>query len=160
MKLHVDVGGDILSAIDVPYRVLPIVRCHHENRDGSGYPRGVRALAPAQHHEALAQSSRVAAPPAGTSAPPASPPDLRPEASDDLLALVRLARVVTAQLPFADVLSLAVAQIRRVPPFGTCAIHFARMFAECRPFPVVATPPVRPRLVVAATGREAHLAAS
>lgn len=42
MKLHVDVGADILSSIDFPYPVVPIVRCHHENWDGSGYPRGVR----------------------------------------------------------------------------------------------------------------------
>jgi putative nucleotidyltransferase with HDIG domain len=43
MKLHVDVGADILSAIDFPYPVVPIVRAHHENWDGSGYPRGIRA---------------------------------------------------------------------------------------------------------------------
>jgi putative nucleotidyltransferase with HDIG domain len=42
MKLHVDVGADILSAIDFPYPVVPIVRAHHENWDGSGYPRGLR----------------------------------------------------------------------------------------------------------------------
>ncbi len=41
MKLHVDVGADILSTIDFPYPVVPIVRCHHENWDGSGYPRGI-----------------------------------------------------------------------------------------------------------------------
>ena len=42
MKLHVDVGADILSLVDFPYPVVPIVRCHHENWDGSGYPRGVK----------------------------------------------------------------------------------------------------------------------
>ena len=41
MKRHVDVGADILSLVDFPYPVVPIVRCHHENWDGSGYPRGV-----------------------------------------------------------------------------------------------------------------------
>ena len=41
MKLHVDVGADILSLVDFPYPVVPIVRCHHESWDGSGYPRGV-----------------------------------------------------------------------------------------------------------------------
>jgi putative nucleotidyltransferase with HDIG domain len=41
MKLHVDVGADILSSIDFPYPVVPIVRAHHENWDGSGYPRGL-----------------------------------------------------------------------------------------------------------------------
>src|SRR4051794_34053849 len=41
MKRHVDIGADILSLVDFPYPVVPIVRCHHENWDGSGYPRGV-----------------------------------------------------------------------------------------------------------------------
>jgi putative nucleotidyltransferase with HDIG domain len=42
MKRHVDVGADILAAIDFPYPVVPIVRCHHENWNGSGYPRGIQ----------------------------------------------------------------------------------------------------------------------
>jgi len=42
MKMHADVGADILSAIDFPYPVVPIVRHHHENWDGSGYPAGLR----------------------------------------------------------------------------------------------------------------------
>jgi diguanylate cyclase (GGDEF)-like protein/putative nucleotidyltransferase with HDIG domain len=42
MKLHAAVGADILSAIDFPYPVVPIVRHHHENWDGSGYPDKVR----------------------------------------------------------------------------------------------------------------------
>ena len=41
MKLHVDIGADILSLVEFPFPVVPIVRCHHENWDGSGYPRGV-----------------------------------------------------------------------------------------------------------------------
>ena len=38
MKRHVDVGADILSLVDFPYPVVPIVRCHHENWDGSWVP--------------------------------------------------------------------------------------------------------------------------
>jgi len=41
MKLHASVGADILSAIQFPYPVVPIVRHHHENWDGSGYPDGL-----------------------------------------------------------------------------------------------------------------------
>ena len=41
MKRHVDVGADILSLVQFPYPVVPIVQCHHENWDGTGYPRGV-----------------------------------------------------------------------------------------------------------------------
>src|SRR2546425_2974741 len=43
MKLHASVGADILSAIEFPYPVVPIVRHHHENWDGSGYPDGLKA---------------------------------------------------------------------------------------------------------------------
>ena len=39
MKLHASVGADILTAIDFPYPVVPIVRHHHENWDGTGYPQ-------------------------------------------------------------------------------------------------------------------------
>jgi diguanylate cyclase (GGDEF)-like protein/putative nucleotidyltransferase with HDIG domain len=41
MKLHASVGADILSAIDFPYPVVPIVRHHHENWNGTGYPDGI-----------------------------------------------------------------------------------------------------------------------
>jgi putative nucleotidyltransferase with HDIG domain len=41
MKLHASVGADILSSINFPYPVVPIVRHHHENWDGSGYPDGL-----------------------------------------------------------------------------------------------------------------------
>ena len=44
MKLHVDVGADILSSIDFPFPVVPIVRAHHENWDGSGYPNGLKGV--------------------------------------------------------------------------------------------------------------------
>ncbi len=42
MKQHAAVGADILSAIDFPYPVVPIVRHHHENWDGRGYPAGLK----------------------------------------------------------------------------------------------------------------------
>ena len=41
MKRHVEIGANILSLVDFPYPVVPIVRCHHESWDGSGYPAGV-----------------------------------------------------------------------------------------------------------------------
>jgi putative nucleotidyltransferase with HDIG domain len=41
MKLHAGIGADILSAIQFPYPVVPIVRHHHENWNGTGYPDGI-----------------------------------------------------------------------------------------------------------------------
>ena len=42
MKLHAPIGADILSSIEFPYPVVPIVRHHHESWDGSGYPDGLK----------------------------------------------------------------------------------------------------------------------
>jgi putative nucleotidyltransferase with HDIG domain len=41
MKMHASIGADILSAIRFPYPVVPIVRHHHENWNGTGYPDGL-----------------------------------------------------------------------------------------------------------------------
>ncbi len=42
MKVHADVGADIIRSIDFPYPVEPIVRHHHENWNGTGYPAGLK----------------------------------------------------------------------------------------------------------------------
>ena len=41
IKSHAQVGAEILSEVEFPYPVVPIVRHHHENWDGSGYPDGL-----------------------------------------------------------------------------------------------------------------------
>ena len=41
IKQHADLGADLLSSIRFPYPVVPIVRHHHENWNGSGYPAGI-----------------------------------------------------------------------------------------------------------------------
>jgi hypothetical protein len=41
MKKHVTMGARILTAVDFPYPVVPIVRHHHEQWDGRGYPDGL-----------------------------------------------------------------------------------------------------------------------
>jgi putative nucleotidyltransferase with HDIG domain len=42
MKSHAAIGADILSSIEFPFPVVPIVRHHHENWNGSGYPDGLK----------------------------------------------------------------------------------------------------------------------
>ena len=42
MKLHANIGADILSPIEFPFPVVPIVRHHHESWDGNGYPDRLR----------------------------------------------------------------------------------------------------------------------
>jgi len=45
LKVHPEVGAEILEAVEFPYAVAPIVRAHHERWDGSGYPHGLRGEA-------------------------------------------------------------------------------------------------------------------
>ncbi len=42
LKVHPDVGADILERAQFPYPVAPIVRAHHERWDGAGYPRQLK----------------------------------------------------------------------------------------------------------------------
>jgi putative nucleotidyltransferase with HDIG domain len=41
LKMYPRIGADILSRINFPVPVAPIVACHRENWDGSGYPEGL-----------------------------------------------------------------------------------------------------------------------
>jgi putative nucleotidyltransferase with HDIG domain len=41
MKQHASKGAEILQAVDFPYAVVPIVRHHHEQWNGQGYPDGL-----------------------------------------------------------------------------------------------------------------------
>src|SRR5678815_5347470 len=42
MKIHTVVGAQILGRVDFPYPVIPIIRHHHEQWDGRGYPDRLR----------------------------------------------------------------------------------------------------------------------
>ncbi|MFN2531880.1 MAG: diguanylate cyclase [Pyrinomonadaceae bacterium] len=42
MKIHTVVGAQLLSRVEFPYPVVPIVRHHHEQWDGRGYPDGLQ----------------------------------------------------------------------------------------------------------------------
>ena len=42
MKIHTVVGAQILARVNFPYPVIPIVRHHHEQWDGRGYPDKLR----------------------------------------------------------------------------------------------------------------------
>ncbi|MDX6693884.1 MAG: hypothetical protein QOF02_1487 [Blastocatellia bacterium] len=52
MKVHTTVGAEILSRVDFPYPVVPIVRHHHEQWNGLGYPEGLKG-------EAIPMTARI-----------------------------------------------------------------------------------------------------
>jgi diguanylate cyclase (GGDEF)-like protein/putative nucleotidyltransferase with HDIG domain len=42
MKVHTTVGAEILNRVNFPYPVVPVVRHHHEQWDGHGYPDALK----------------------------------------------------------------------------------------------------------------------
>ncbi len=43
MKYHTIAGAQILSRVEFPYPIVPVVRHHHERWDGKGYPDGLKS---------------------------------------------------------------------------------------------------------------------
>jgi diguanylate cyclase (GGDEF)-like protein/putative nucleotidyltransferase with HDIG domain len=42
VRVHPEVGAEILRSVQFPYPVVPLVLAHHERWDGRGYPSGLR----------------------------------------------------------------------------------------------------------------------
>lgn len=42
VRAHVESGVRLLESVEFPWKVLPIIRHHHEHYDGTGYPEGLR----------------------------------------------------------------------------------------------------------------------
>ena len=62
MKVHPQVGAEIVATVPFPYPVAPVIHGHHERWDGKGYPAGLkgdqiplgaRILAVVDHFDAL-----------------------------------------------------------------------------------------------------------
>ena len=62
MKVHPQVGAEIIATVPFPYPVAPVIHGHHERWDGKGYPDGLkgdeiplgaRILAVVDHFDAL-----------------------------------------------------------------------------------------------------------
>jgi diguanylate cyclase (GGDEF)-like protein/putative nucleotidyltransferase with HDIG domain len=41
IRIHPEVGAEIIAAVPFPYPVAPIILAHHERWDGKGYPKGI-----------------------------------------------------------------------------------------------------------------------
>src|SRR5262245_25863566 len=42
IRIHPQVGAEIIAAVPFPYPVAPLIMSHHERWDGRGYPQGLR----------------------------------------------------------------------------------------------------------------------
>jgi putative nucleotidyltransferase with HDIG domain len=128
MKLHASVGADILSAIDFPYPVVPIVRHHHENWNGGGYPDGLagtdipigaRILAVVDCYDALTSDRPY-----------------RPKLSDDEAIDILLERRGTMYDPLIVDTFARVYRDIQVPAFAPPGAYFAITEAASTPEPI------------------------
>jgi diguanylate cyclase (GGDEF)-like protein len=62
VRVHAEIGSEIVAGVPFPYPVAPLIRHHHERWDGSGYPDalqgldipiGARIIAVADHFDSL-----------------------------------------------------------------------------------------------------------
>ena len=62
IRVHPQVGAEIIATVPFPYPVAPLILCHHERWDGKGYPNGLagedipigaRVLAIADYYDAV-----------------------------------------------------------------------------------------------------------
>ncbi|HUU35562.1 MAG TPA: HD domain-containing phosphohydrolase, partial [Vicinamibacterales bacterium] len=143
MKLHVDVGADILATIEFPYPVVPIVRAHHENWDGTGYPRGLSG-------EAIPIGARILSVvdcyDALTSDRPYRPAMTKAQATDILLERRGTMYDPAVVDAFLTLLPSLGAVVDMEPNLGR-AMHrlaAARVAAPAVPTPMPAPPPLRP----------------
>src|SRR5918999_1933418 len=42
IRIHPQIGAEIIAAVPFPYPVAPLILCHHERWDGKGYPSGLQ----------------------------------------------------------------------------------------------------------------------
>src|SRR5439155_13407524 len=42
IRIHPEVGAEIISGVPFPYPVAPLILSHHERWDGKGYPSGLK----------------------------------------------------------------------------------------------------------------------
>ena len=98
IRIHPQVGAEIISAVPFPYPVAPLILSHHERWDGKGYPQGLkgdeiplgaRILSVVDYFDALTSDRPV---PQGDdlrrgagAAAAGSRPRARPDGGDDLL---------------------------------------------------------------------------
>ena len=121
MKLHAPIGAEILSAIDFPYPVVPIVRHHHESWDGTGYPDriagtdipiGARILSVVDCFDALTSDR----------------PYRKRMADEEALAILRERRGTMYDPLVVDVFS---ANYKRIMPADQAAAHPAAKAIGC-----------------------------
>jgi len=108
VKQHVVIGADILSAVSFPGPLASIVRHHHENWDGSGYPDHLRG-------EEIPLGARVLAIVDGYDALTSNRPYRRELPHDYAVSIIREKRGIMYDPTIADAFLRIASRLRTAP---------------------------------------------
>jgi len=134
MKQHASIGADILSPIEFPFPVVPIVRHHHENWDGSGYPDGLRG-------EQIPIGARILSVVDCFDALTSDRPYRRAFATDKALSVIRERRGVMYDPAVVDALLRISDEIAREQSSSSESPRVAETIAQARPAARITEPP-------------------
>jgi len=134
MKQHASIGADILSPIEFPFPVVPIVRHHHENWDGSGYPDGLRG-------EQIPIGARILSVVDCFDALTSDRPYRRAFATDQALSVIRERRGVMYDPAVVDALLRISDEIAREQSSSSESPRVAETIAQARPAARITEPP-------------------
>jgi putative nucleotidyltransferase with HDIG domain len=131
MKQHSRIGAEILSSIDFPFPVVPIVRHHHENWDGSGYPDGLRG-------EHIPIGARILAVVDCFDALTSDRPYRRAFSPDKALSVIRERRGAMYDPAVVDALLRVSGEIAREQPVASESLRVSEAIAQARPLGAIA----------------------
>jgi putative nucleotidyltransferase with HDIG domain len=126
MKQHSRIGAEILSSIEFPFPVVPIVRHHHENWDGSGYPDGLRG-------EEIPIGARILSVVDCFDALTSDRPYRRAFSLDKALSVIRERRGAMYDPAVVDALLRVSGEIAREQPVASESLRVSEAIAQARP---------------------------
>jgi putative nucleotidyltransferase with HDIG domain len=133
MKQHSRIGAEILSSIEFPFPLVPIVRHHHENWDGSGYPDGLRG-------EDIPIGARILSVVDCFDALTSDRPYRRAVPVDKALGIIRERRNTMYDPAVVDAMIRISTEIAREPSVAPDSPRIAEVIAQARPVPKFAQP--------------------
>lgn len=132
IKLHAPIGAEILRAVDFPYPVVPIVRHHHENWDGTGYPDRISG-------NAIPIGARIISVVDCFDALTSDRPYRRALSERDAIAIIQARKGTTYSPPVVDALMACYEEARsKTPPLA--ASDARSMIARLNQRPMIAEP--------------------
>src|SRR5918992_288233 len=149
IRIHPQIGAEIIGAVPFPYPVAPLILSHHERWDGKGYPAGLKGdeiplgarilsivdyfdalTSDRPYHKAMSEEAALAL------LQQESSKALDPTVVDialahrEIYALYEIARAMGTSLGVSDTMALISSKLANLVPFSACALFLFEESSE------------------------------